>query len=196
MFGHAKKILSVIGIGLLAGCAASKPIPIRQGPPIAAPAYTSGEQWAYHVVSPQGGPANVRISYNGGKFDHDNREIWDGTVWATVYRADSKLKPLSFPLAPGKTWTYDYEAEGRRGTFVRHAEVKVIGPTAQPVKTRAGQFKATEIRRVETWGSAQRETTYFYSPDTNSVVKLRSTIYTNAGNRDYEMELVKYNGGR
>jgi hypothetical protein len=165
---------------------------------VAAPVYQAGEQWAYRGVRPTGGPADIRITYNNGKFENDNQDLFDGSIWATVYRPDSNLKPLSFPLAPGKSWTYDYKATsvstGR--TFLRHAEVKVIGPTPQPVKTGAGQFKATEIRRTETWGNAQRDTTYFYSADTKSVVKLTSTIYTNAGAEKYEMELIKFSPGR
>jgi hypothetical protein len=73
--------------------------------------------------------------------------------------------------------------------------VKVIGPTVQPVKTQAGQFKAVEIQRVETWGAAERKTTYFYSPDTKTVVKLVSDIASPTTNQHYEMELLKYSGG-
>jgi hypothetical protein len=74
--------------------------------------------------------------------------------------------------------------------------VKVIGPTAQPIKTKAGEFKAVEIQRVETWGRAERKSTYFYSPDTGSVVKLAADTVSPTTNVRVEMELIKFSPGR
>jgi hypothetical protein len=74
--------------------------------------------------------------------------------------------------------------------------VKVIGPTLRPVKTKAGQFKAVEIQRIETWGAAERKTTYFYSPETRSVIKLVADTSSANSSRHYEMELVQYKNGR
>jgi hypothetical protein len=200
MFSCAKKILSIIGIGLLAGCAASGPTistPVRAGAAVAAPAYQNGDQWMYKIVRSTANNEQIRISYRNGKFEHDNPTIFDGAIWAIVNRMDGELKPLNFPLTPGKSWSYRYQGAGARGRTVwRDAEVKVIGPTAQPVKTKAGQFKAVEIQRVETWGAAQRNSTYFYSPDTKSVVKLIADIASPTTNQHYEMELLKYSSGK
>lgn len=200
MLCYAKKILSVIGIGVLAGCAASGPsitTPVRQGAAVPAPAYRNGDQWAYQVSRSDGNDEQVRISYRNGKFEHDNPTIFDSTVFATVHHTNGDLKPLAFPLASGKSWSYRYEGTSRRGrTMWRDAEVKVIGPSVQPIKTKAGQFKAVEIQRIETWGVAERKTTYFYSPETRSVVKLVSDLASPSSTQHYEMELIKYNGGR
>jgi hypothetical protein len=180
MFSYANKILSVIGIGLLAGCATITPAintPIRQGPAVAAPAYQNGDQWAYQIVRSNGNNEQIRISHRSGKFETDNPEAFDSYAFATVYRATGDLKPLNFPLTPGKSWSYRYEGTSGRGrTMWRDAEVKVVGPTVQPVRTKAGQFKVVEIQRVETWGAAVRKTTYFYNPDTKSIVKLIADI--------------------
>jgi hypothetical protein len=163
--------------------------------PVAAPAYANGDQWVYRVVRPADKDEQIRITYRNGKFEHDNQEIFDGAIWANVYRTDSELKPLNFPLTPGSSWSYRYQGPGARGRQIwRDAEVKVIGPTAQPVKTAAGQFKAIEIQRFETMGRAQRTSTYFYSPDTKSVVKLVSDNLTRE--QHYEMELIKFSPGR
>jgi hypothetical protein len=156
MINLGGKGLPFIWIMLLVGCGATTTpnvnIPVRSGPEVAAPVYQAGEQWAYRGVRPTGGPADIRITYNNGKFENDNQKLFDGSIWATVYRPDSNLKPLSFPLAPGKSWNYEYQftSPTTGWTLSRKAEVKVIGSTAQPVKTQAGQFKATEIRRTET----------------------------------------------
>ena len=189
-----KRLMFLIPLLFVAGCAASKPVPIRQGPAIAAPAYKAGEEWTYHTTGSSSGPQKIRITATEGKFKTDNEQMFEGTIWATVYRPDFKSKHLSFPLTPGKTWAYSYRhtspTTGR--TSKRNAKVTVIGPTAQPVKTQAGQFRVTELSRTETWGSAQRTTTYFYSPETKSVVKLTATLTNSRGTSSYTMELVKY----
>jgi hypothetical protein len=203
MINLGLKVLSLTWMILLVGCGATSTtppvtVPIRSGPAVTAPAYGNGDQWVYRVVRQTGKDEQIRITYRNGKFEHDNQEIFDGTIWANVYRADSELKPLNFPLTPGNSWSYRYQATDARGRKSwRDAEVKVIGPTAQPIKTAAGQFKAVEIQRFETWGRAERKTTYFYSEDTRSVVKLTGDISSPAaGNQQYDMELIKYSAGR
>src|SRR5918996_3112217 len=137
MFKSSKAMLSLLGIVVLNGCASSAPTisaPVRAGAAIAAPAYANGDQWVYRVLRQTGKDEQIRITYRNGKFEHDNQEIFDGTIWANVYRADSELKPLNFPLTPGNSWSYRYQATDARGRKSwRDAEVKVIGPTAQPI---------------------------------------------------------------
>jgi hypothetical protein len=200
MFDYAKKILFFVGIGLLAGCAASGPsinTPVRPGAAVTAPAYQNGDQWTYQIVRSTGNNDNLQISYRNGKFENDNQAAFDNYFAATVYHTDGDLKPLDFPLNPGKSWSYRYQGTSARGrTMWRDAEVKVIGPTTQPVKTKAGQFKAVEIQRVETWGGAERKSTYFYSPDTKSVVKLVADTASPTTNVHMELELIKFSAGR
>jgi hypothetical protein len=131
-----------------------------------------------------------------GNLKMTNQAAFDSYLAATVYRPDGDLKPLNFPLTPGKGWNYRYQGTSARGrTMWRDAEVKVIGPTAQPVNTKAGQFKAVQIQRVETWGGAERKSTYFYSPDTKSVVKLVADTVSPTTNVRVEMELIKFSAG-
>jgi hypothetical protein len=201
MINLSMKVLSLTWMVLLVGCGATSttpPITVRPGPAVAAPGYANGDQWVYRVVRQTGKDEQIRITYRNGKFEHDNQEIFDGTIWANVYRSDSEYKPLNFPLIPGNSWSYRYQAtdaSGRRSW--RNAEVRVVGPIAEPLKTPAGQFKAIEIQRFETWGRAQRKTTYFYSEDTRSVVKLTGDISSAAaGSQQYDMELINYTAGR
>lgn len=200
MFSYAKITLSIIGVGLLAGCAASGPAistPVRSGAAVAAPAYQNGDQWAYQIVRSTGNNDKLQISYRNGKFENDNQAAFDSYLAATVYRSEGDLKPLNFPLTPGNSWNYRYQGPTPRGrTIWRDAEVKVIGPTAQPVNTKAGQFKAVEIQRVETWGAAERKSTYFYSPDTKSVIKLVADTVSPTTNVRVELELIKFSPGR
>jgi hypothetical protein len=200
MVSYAKIIFSIIGFTLLAGCAASGPTittPVRAGAAVAAPVYQNGDQWGYQIVRSTGNNDKLQISYRNGKFENDNQAAFDNYFAATVYRPDEDLKPLDFPLSPGKSWSYRYQGTSARGrTMWRDAEVKVIGPTAQPVKTKAGQFNAVEIQRVETWGGAERKSTYFYSPDIKSVVKLVADTASPTTNVRVEMELIKFSTGR
>ena len=73
----------------------------------------------------------------------------------------------------------------------RNSTAEVIGPTAQPLETPAGKFKAIEIRRTDL-GTARFDLTCFYSPDTKSVVKLVADVDSRGGKEHVEMELVKY----
>ena len=203
MINLGMKILLLAWVSLLVGCGAtstpSVAVPIRSGPSVAAPTYRNGDQWTYRVVRQTGKDERVVVSYRNGKFEADNSELFDGTIWAYVNRADSELKQLNFPLTPGSSWNYQYRATDARGVrSSRNAEVKVIGPTAQPVTTAAGQFKAVEIQRFEWWGrGAERKTSYFYSEDTRSVVKLTGNISSPAvGSQEYELELLKYSPGK
>ena len=198
MFKLLRTCFPMIGVALFSGCATSAPTintPIRQGPAVGAPAYKNGDQWTYQIVRSTGNNEQIQISYRNGKFEHDNQNIFDGAIWVNVYRADTDLEPLSFPLSSGKSWSYRYRATSPAGrTIWREAAVKVIGPTAQPITTKAGKFKVIEIERMEILGAAQRKTTYFYSPDARCVVKLLANNITR--NERYEMELVKYSSGR
>jgi hypothetical protein len=200
MFSCAKIILSIIGVGLLSGCAASGPTistPVRTGAAVAAPAYQNGDQWTYQIVRSTGNNDKLQISYRNGKFQNDNQAAFDSYLAATVYRSDGDLKPLDFPLNPGKSWNYRYQGTGGAGRKMwRDAEVKVIGPTVQPVDTKAGHFKAVEIQRVEIWGNAERKSTYFYSPDTKSVVKLVSDTVSPTTNVRVDMELITFSADR
>jgi hypothetical protein len=200
MFSYAKKVLSVIAVGFLAACSASGPAittPVRAGSAVPTPAYRNGDQWAYQIVRSTGNNNKLQISYGNGKFESDNQEAFDSYLAATVYRPEGDLKPLDFPLKPGKSWNYRYQGTTPRGrTIWRDAEVKVIGPTAQPIKTKAGEFKAVEIQRVETWGGAERKSTYLYSPATGSVVKLVADTVSPTTNVRVEMELIKFSPGR
>jgi len=60
------------------------------------------------------------------------------------------------------------------------------------MKTPAGSFNVIKIRRDD-WGGLRRaDLTYYYSPETRSVVKLTANLKTRSFVKRYEMELIKY----
>jgi hypothetical protein len=111
---------------------------------------------------------------------------------------------LKFPLSAGQKWNYALvtrSASFRRRVQRRRAEVNVAG--IEQVTTPAGSFKAYKLIRSESWfrtnlfkGSSERidtTTTYFYSPETRSIVKSFSVYFNNPGT--VETELIKFTPG-
>ena len=107
---------------------------------------------------------------------------------------------LKFPLSVGQKWTYEYETKppGSKFNQRRSAEVNVVG--MEQVTTPAGSFKAYKLIRSESWtvGSLRGQkggstTTYFYSPETRSIVKSSNVSENNPGT--VETELIKFTPG-
>jgi hypothetical protein len=107
---------------------------------------------------------------------------------------------LKFPLSVGQKWTYEYETKppGSKFNQRRSVEVNVVG--MEQVTTPAGSFKAYKLIRSESWtvGSLRGQKggstiTYFYSPETRSIVKSSSVNENNPGT--IETELIKFTPG-
>jgi hypothetical protein len=106
----------------------------------------------------------------------------------------SDLQPdLKFPLSVGQKWTYEYVTRpaGSKRNQRRSAEVSVVG--IEQVNTPAGTFKAYKLIRRESWSTGGTTTTYFYSPETRSIVKRSSQNHNNPGTA--ETELIKFTAG-
>ncbi len=63
------------------------------------------------------------------------------------------------------------------------------------MKTPAGSFNVIKIRRDDWGGLGRADLTYYYSPETKSVVKLTADSESRSGVKRYEMELIKYGRG-
>ena len=107
---------------------------------------------------------------------------------------------LKFPLSVGQKWTYEYTTRPPSSKYDQHraAEVNVIG--MEQVTAPAATFKAYKLIRSESWAvGSKREsrggstTTYFYSPETRSIVKSSSAAENNLGT--VETELIKFTPG-
>jgi len=171
---------------------------------IKAPVYNDGDWWVFQVKEDQKRPWNARVKYKDGKFESDEPFFLRGEerpvnprflAFASVYLNDPQNRWLDFPLVPGKKWRFRYTVEVG-GTFVRDkyrvAEAEVVGPVAQPMKTPAGSFNVIEIRRNDWLSRGHADLTYYYSPETKSVVKLTADKSGGNSERHYEMELIKY----
>ena len=107
---------------------------------------------------------------------------------------------LIFPLSVGQKWAYDFVTRppGSKFNQRRSAEVNVVG--MEQVTTPAGNFKAYKLIKSESWSVGSRfgqrgssATTYFYSPETHSIVKSSSLNNDNPGT--IETELLKFTPG-
>jgi hypothetical protein len=121
-----------------------------------------------------------------------------------IGKSDQQERPnVKFPLSAGQKWTYQYETRpaGLPRDQRRSVEVNVAG--MEQVTTPAGSFKAYKLIRSESWSSTGRgggggrantaTTTYFYSPETRSIVKSSSVNENNPGT--VETELIKFTPG-
>jgi hypothetical protein len=120
-----------------------------------------------------------------------------------IRKSDQQERPnVKFPLSVGEKWTYQYETTppGLPRAQRRHVEVNVTG--MEQVTIPAGSFKAYKLIRSESWSMTGRyggsgrggsTTTYFYSPETRSIVKSSTVNDNNPGK--VEIELIKFTPG-
>lgn len=186
---------------------------------VKAPVYAEGDWWVFRIkILSHSRPTSVqdhRVLYKNGKFNSDDPSFLAGGddpsrpsiyPFPSVHFAAPQRKWLDFPLLPGKTWRYRFSrtefsrgpsavAIWRYGTAV----AEVIGQFPQIVPTAAGQFRAIEIQRQD---SAMRDSsisrptslTYFYSPQTKSVIKsiTKDASYRFPVGYQFELELIAY----
>jgi hypothetical protein len=117
-----------------------------------------------------------------------------------IGKSDQHDRPnLKFPLSAAQKWTYQYVTRppNTRRDQRRSVEVSVAG--MEQVTTPAGTFKAYKLIRSESWSSgiagtgSTNTTTYFYSPETRSIVKSSTVNDNNPGT--VEIELIKFTPG-
>jgi hypothetical protein len=177
---------------------------------VKAPVYKEGDWWVFRIKTlyPSGKTQveDHRVMYKNGKFETDDPSFLTGgdlpgtptfLPFASVYLTDPQRKWLDFPLLPGKKWSFRYPrryylGRGRRTSAVANGEV--IGQLAQPLDTPAGKFDAIKIQRLDSL-AVPAYLTYFYSPHTKSVIKLRAGLApegSSSSGRRFELELVAY----
>ncbi len=101
---------------------------------------------------------------------------------------------FKFPLSAGQKWSYNYQhkATGAKKPVLRTVEINVTGP--EQVTTPAGTFKAFKLKKEDGTGRGNVwVTNYYWSPETNSVIK--STFDSTEGGGQgsiREVELVSF----
>jgi len=118
-----------------------------------------------------------------------------------VGKSDQR-QDLKFPLSVGQKWTYQYETKLAGLTQVQRRFVEVNVAGMEQVDTSAGSFKAYKLIRSESWSMTSRTgfagrnsitNTYFYSPETKSIIKSFLINDNNPGT--IETELTKFTPG-
>lgn len=175
------------------------------------PIYRNGDWWLFQTKRILNGVTKTevhRVTFVKDKFESDDPNFLTGgdvagtpffLPFASVYLTDPARKWLDFPLLPGKTWSFRYlrrrfTHRSSPLTMWARPDAEVIGKTSRPVETPAGTFDAIEIRRTELAGGPA-ELTYFYSPRTQSVVKLRAEILGGEWAQQFRLELIAYGRG-
>ena len=183
-----------------------------------APAFKDGDTWRFNIS--RKGQISTSTEQNDGVYE---LVVSQAAVRLYQVEGDQKteldIKPdgptqallrlvgksnqrpdLKFPLSQGQKWTYQFVTRPPASKFDqrRSAEVNVAG--TEEVTTPAGSFKVYKLIKTESWtvGSVRgtgnsSTTTYFYSPETRSIVKSSSANEGNAGT--IETELIKFTPG-
>ena len=181
---------------------------------VKAPVYRDGDWWVFRIkIIDDNGVTKTevhRVMFKQGKFESTDPGFLTGgdragtpffLPFASVYVTDPARKWLDFPLIPGKTWSFRYTQRG--GTHIVHemrssgmvwAKAEVVGKPSYLIETQAGKFEAIEIWRIE-YVPDRAELTYFYSPESQSVVKLRAEIGGNNA-QQFDLELTAYGNSR
>jgi hypothetical protein len=182
--------------------------------PAQAPSFKDGDTWQFNITR-QGGAQNVTSTdFNDGKYElmftHGGVKLYqveesqknelainqEGPTQGSltlIGKSDQRAN-LKFPLSVGQKWTYSYRQKpaGARRDVEFSVEISVTG--IEQVATPAGTFKAYKLVGDTTWrGQGRSTSTYFYSPETKSIIK-RSNRNENTGGT-VEAELVKFTPG-
>ena len=211
-----KILVGLLVVTFLVACAAeqprSEPSPEQRAE---APAYHGGDSWVFRVKRESLTQSSADAIGKGGDF-----EVISSKGQVGIFRLESggrvainrpgslfwllptsrvqedRHKLFDFPLFVGKKW----ELRVLQGTRWLPAinEVTAIEKVATP----AGTFRAFRIERLIVRGVLSANTgrewfTYFYSPETRSVVKysfVRDTLFGGVSETT-EIELIKHGAG-
>jgi hypothetical protein len=185
-----------------------------------APSFKEGDAWQFNITrkgqiassteQPEGlyelsiSQGAVKIYRIEGSQKNEITVQPDGPTQALlrlIGKSDQR-RDLKFPLSVGQKWTYEYVIRtlNTKHDQRRSAEVNVAG--MEQVTTPAATFKAYKLIKSESWSTSGAKgpgrvnnstTTYFYSPETGSIVKNSSANENNPGT--IETELIKFTPG-
>ena len=170
------------------------------------PSYKKGETWLYSVK--EGGSIGSSSNLLNGTYEVS---IVNGKMKTAAVTGSQKedLDPrppvllglltfapnLNFPLTVGKTWSREYKGTyvGSNKPIARTISYEVKG--IEQVTTPAGTFRAFKLESDDRAGGRDYyTTTYWYSPETKSIVK--SVFDGSAGGQTVglqrEVELIKF----
>jgi hypothetical protein len=183
-----------------------------------APSFKEGDTWQFNITHKnyaassteflegvheltftQGGVKIFQVSGNQ-KTERTIQPDGETQILLTVMGKSTQLQDLKFPLSVGQKWSYSYETTppNSGGAQRRAVEINVTG--TEQVTLSAGSFKAYKLVKSESWSGAGKRgvnngstSTYFFSPETKSVVK-RVMVYDN-NLQTLEIELIKFTPG-
>jgi hypothetical protein len=159
---------------------------------------TDQNEGLYEIVYTQGKVGVFKIE-GGQKSEVDTAPDSPGEGLLGVIGKNARRPDLKFPLSVGQKWNYEVMVRpvGSRRDQRRSAEVTVLGQ--EQMTTPAGSFKVYKLVRSESWstgiaGSVTNSTsTFFYSPETRSIVKRVTENSNNPGTATNE--LIKFTPG-
>jgi hypothetical protein len=176
---------------------------------VPAPVFQDGDLWQFKVVekgflgySSEAGNATYELAYSGGEIKifrvvGDQKTEVDRKPpfpLPALLGLSKEYVDLRFPLSAGQKWSYEYRFTPAGAKRENRVSAQVTANAFEDVTTAAGTFRALRMQKDETWprpggGQARQLTTYFYSPQTRSVVK---SSMENVDGARREIELIKF----
>jgi len=125
-------------------------------------------------------------------------------------RSSGDIEALVFPLAVGKTWSYEYWLGGRERTGATAYRYRAHVDGVETIDTPAGRFETLRVTHEGRWSrpvmeqgrpverSGDVRTTYWYAPAVGTWVRLELDLRAPDGSRDLGIvqELVEYDSGK
>jgi len=174
-----------------------------------APVFKDGDYWQFKAVESGsvGSSSNAlngiyELFYSGGKFGvfyvegNTKQELDDARYgWLLHLLGKSRSLPdLKFPLSVGKKWDYQHRSRsyGSARDSLRSVQISVTG--IERVTTPSGTFRAFKLQKDDrAAGNDFWITTYYYSPETGSIVKSSADFSSGTGaGTQREIELIKF----
>ena len=174
-----------------------------------APVYQDGDFWRFRAArkvyeaSIKDGKLQIYEPKPDQKVDADPDTAAQLKTMLAVEQEEKQF--LQFPLSVGKSWSSSYQAEQRGTGRLINVPGHSSATGIEEITTPAGTFRAFKIERVETEPptslggrrphiGARRTYTYYYSPQTRSIVKYNCE--ESFCGKINEIELIKYGTAR
>ncbi len=174
-----------------------------------APVHHDGDFWQFKVTekgfagySSEAGDGTYELVYSQGDVKI-SRLIGDGKKELdrkpsfpiqSLVGLSKEREDLRFPLMVGQKWDYQYKFTPRGAKSENRVSTEISVKSSEDVTTSAGTFRSFRLHKDESWPTksgarARQVTTYFYSPQTRSIVK--SSMESDDGAKR-EVELLKF----
>jgi hypothetical protein len=126
--------------------------------------------------------------------EHQLEKIVYPSTGKTIIKKKPLRNSLDFPLFVGKEWETKYSSLSKGGRFLEYLDIyKVL--SYETVKTKAGNFKAFKINRMNNSIESRRgyRSTEWYCPELKRIIKVKNPAFPPSELLSYKLEDAETN---